>query len=191
MENIREIGPIESSTPLQSALLSLLCCSDGTIERGATVTTAARLPSTEERRNSRNRDRGLSFRRNIQLNLDIEKCDNSLDDSHVSEVRRRRVPLTQSNPRPCSRRTPPRRCCWSPPRRRSARRGCRPRTRPRTPPPRRSRCRRRTRRSSRSPSRPSSASSGSGPGSLPPQPVLRSLTRRCETLSRLTIISDE
>ena len=32
------------------------------------------------------RNKGLSFRRNIQMNLDIEKCDNSLDSSNVSEV---------------------------------------------------------------------------------------------------------
>ena len=32
------------------------------------------------------RNKGLSFRRNIQMNLDIEKCDNTLDSSNVSEV---------------------------------------------------------------------------------------------------------
>ena len=37
-------------------------------------------------KNHRNKT-GLSYRRNIQMNLDIEKCDKSLDGTNVSEVK--------------------------------------------------------------------------------------------------------
>ena len=39
--------------------------------------------------------KGLSSRRNIQMNIDIEKCDRSLDNSNVSEVKYSEGVLTQ------------------------------------------------------------------------------------------------
>ena len=39
--------------------------------------------------------KGLSSRRNIQMNIDIEKCDKSLDNSNVSEVKYSEGVLTQ------------------------------------------------------------------------------------------------
>ena len=41
-----------------------------------------------EDKRQRHGSRGLSQRRNIQMNIDIEKCDSALDSCNVSEVRR-------------------------------------------------------------------------------------------------------
>ena len=57
------------------------------------ISTISRLPGTKskisnetEGSEKKHKNKGLSFRRNIQMNIDIEKCDNSLDNSNVSEV---------------------------------------------------------------------------------------------------------
>ena len=66
-------------------------CDHGHLDRSGVIERMRSLQgSTHSDRDSagaqNQRNKGLSFRRNIQMNLDIEKCDNSLDSSIVSEV---------------------------------------------------------------------------------------------------------
>ena len=48
--------------------------------------TNSNLSNETEGSEKKLKNKGLSYRRNIQMNIDIEKCDNSLDNSNVSEV---------------------------------------------------------------------------------------------------------